>query len=200
MTWQNLIWVARHRAWTPSYLVRYWRLARLRRRHPDVVAEGLVFIGRDVEIFARSGYGRVVLGKWVHLGDGTKLRAHEGTLRVGDKAVFGGSVVVNCLLDIEIGAACLVGDWVYVCDFDHVTTDPRVPIKDQGVVKSPVRIGPDCWLGTKASVLKGSMIGRGSVLAAHTVVRGEVPDYSVVAGVPGRVRHRRRGREDRTSA
>jgi acetyltransferase-like isoleucine patch superfamily enzyme len=61
------------------------------------------------------------------------------------------------------------------------------PIKDQGIVKSPVRIGADVWVGAKASVLRGAQVGAGSVLAAHTVVRGQIPPGSVVAGVPGRV-------------
>ncbi len=56
---------------------------------PDVVTEGFVFLGRRVELQARRGYGRLVLGRWVHLGDENRLRAHEGTLRIGDKCVFG---------------------------------------------------------------------------------------------------------------
>ena len=82
---ESLRWVLRHRAYTPYYLVRYWRFLRLRLRHPQVVTEGFVFLGRDVEITARRGYGRVVLGRWVHLGDRCSLRAHEGTLRIGDE-------------------------------------------------------------------------------------------------------------------
>ncbi len=183
----SLRWVVRNRAWTPYHLVRYWRFAILRLRNRDVVTEGFVFLGKRVEVGTRRGYGRIVLGRWVHLGDDNKLRAHEGTLRIGDKAVLGRDNVVNCYLDIEIGAATLVADWVYICDFDHRTDDLARPIKDQGLVKTPVRIGPDCWVGTKATVLRGSMIGRGCVLAAHTVVRGDVPDFSVVAGMPGRV-------------
>jgi hypothetical protein len=50
-----------------------------------------------------------------------------------------------------------------------------------------VRVGPNVWVGVKASILRGAMVGEGSVLAAHTVVRGAVPAGSVVAGVPGRV-------------
>ena len=113
-----------------------------------------------------------MLGRWVHLGDGNRLRAHEGTLRVGDKCVFGRDNTVNCYLDIEFGARSLVADWVYVCDFDHRFDDLTVPIKDQGIVKTPVRIGPDVWVGVKATILRGAMVGEGSVLAAHTVVRG----------------------------
>ena len=188
MTWSSLTWVVRNRAWTPYYLIRYWRFFLLRIRKPNVVTEGFCFLGRKVEVHATRGRGRVILGRFVHLGDRTKLRAHEGTLRVGDKVVFGGDNTVNCLLDIEIGAATLIADWVYICDFDHITADLTLPIKDQGVAKTPVRIGPDGWLGVKSTVLRGALIGRGVVVAAHSVVRaGVVPDDSIVAGAPAQV-------------
>lgn len=183
----SLRWVVRHRAWTPWYLVRYARLARLRLRHPEVVTEGMVFLGRRTVVEGRRGRGRVVLGPWVHIGDDTALRAHEGTLRVGEKAVFGRHDTVNCYLDVEIGACALVADWVHITDFDHRFDDLGLPIKDQGIVKSPVRIGPDSWLGVKSSVLRGSVIGRGCVVGAHAVVRGTVPDLAVVGGVPATV-------------
>lgn len=183
----SLRWVVRNRAWTPFYLIRYWRFLLLRLRHPEVVTEGFVFLGRRVELVARRGYGRIVLGRWVHLGDGNSLRAHEGTLRIGDKAVFGRENTLNCYLDLEIGPRAIVADWVYMCDFDHRFDDIHRPIKDQGIVKAPVRIGADVWVGVKASVLRGTTVGEGSVLAAHVVARGEIPPYSVVAGVPGRV-------------
>ncbi|HYJ66606.1 MAG TPA: acyltransferase [Nocardioidaceae bacterium] len=197
LTWSSLRWMVRNRAWTPYYLVRYWRFFLLRIRRPDVVTEGFCFLGRKVEVYAKRGRGRIVLGRFVHLGDRTKLRAHEGTLRVGDKVVFGGDNTVNCLLDIEIGSATLIADWVYICDFDHVTDDVSRPIKDQGVVKTPVRIGPDGWLGVKSTVLRGAWIGRGCVVAAHSIVRdGKVPDYAIVAGTPATVvKDRREGYE-----
>ena len=186
-TVDGLRWVLRHRAWTPWYLVRYWRLAMLRLRRPDVVLTGMVFLGRRTRLETRPGFGRLVLGRWVHVGDLTRLRAHEGTLRLGDKVVLGSDSTVNCFLDIEIGAATLVSDWVYICDFDHGIDDVNVAIKDQGIVKSPVRIGPGCWLGVKSTVLRGTVVGAGCVLAAHAVARGPYPDGSVIAGVPGRV-------------
>ncbi|HEX6195913.1 MAG TPA: acyltransferase [Jiangellaceae bacterium] len=191
LTRASLRWVVRNRAWTPYYLARYWRLFRLLVGNRNVVTEGMVFLGRRVVIETRPGYGRVVLGRWVHLGDGTSLHAHEGTLRIGDKVVFGRDNRVTCYLDVEIGSATLIADWVYITDFDHRFDDLDRPIKDQGIAKSPVRIGPDCWLGVKASVLRGTSLGRGCVLAAHAVARGEIPDYSVVGGVPARVLKRR---------
>lgn len=183
----SIRWVLRHRAYTPYHLIRYWRFLVLRLRHSDVVTEGMVYLGRGVELTARRGYGRIVLGRWVHIGDGNRLRAHEGTLRIGDKTVLGRENTLNCYLDLDIGPRCIVADWVYMCDFDHRTDDVHVPIKDQGIVKTPVRVDEDVWVGVKASVLRGAQVGRGSVIAAHAVVRGTVPPYSVVAGVPGRI-------------
>jgi len=187
LTLASLRWVIRHRAWTPWYLVRYWRFAVFKLRNPHIITEGFVFLGRNVTLEARRGYGRLILGRWVHIGSGNSIRCHEGTIRVGDKCVFGKDNTVNGYLDIEFGAATIVADWVYVCDFDHVFSDVTVPIKDQGIVKSPVRVGPDVWLGTKVTVLRGITIGQGCVVAANAVVNKDLPPYSVAVGVPARV-------------
>ncbi|GAB3298198.1 acyltransferase [Epidermidibacterium keratini] len=187
LTSSSLRWVLRNRAFTPHYLVRYARFFAFKLRNPHIVTRGFVFLGKDIELTARPGHGRLVLGRWAHIGDRTCIRAHEGTVEIGDKVVFGRDNVVNGYLDISIGESTLIADWIYICDFDHKFDQLGTPIKDQGIAKLPVRIGPDCWLGTKVSVLRGTETGRGCVFAAHTVVRGDIPDYSVVAGVPGRV-------------
>ena len=56
-----------------------------------------------------------------------------------------------------------------------------------------MRIEADCWIGEKATVLRGVTIGRGSVVGAQTVVTRDVPPLSVVVGNPGRVVRRRGG-------
>jgi acetyltransferase-like isoleucine patch superfamily enzyme len=75
------------------------------------------------------------------------------------------------------------------------------PIKDLGLVKSPVRIGPGSWLGVRSTVLRGTTMGSGCVLAAHAVARGSYPDDAVIAGVPGQaVRDRTRAATLRAAA
>lgn len=194
LTADTMRWILRNRAFTPWYLLRYWRLLKLRITQPHIILRGMVFIGRNVEITCTPGYAQMEIGRWTHIGDGTAVRCHEGSMRIGEKVVFGQGNTVNCWLDVEIGASTLIADWIYLCDFDHVTTDVNLPIKDQGIVKTPVRIGPDCWLGTKVTVLRGTLVGRGSVLGAHAVVRGEIPAYSIAVGSPARVvRNRKDG-------
>ena len=158
-----------------------------RLRNPHVVVRGFVFLDRGVELYAGRGYGRLVLGRWLHLGVDTALRCHEGTLSVGDKSVLGRDVSINCYLDVEIGAAALFADDIYVSDFDHKFADLDVPIKDQGIAKSRVRIEPDVWIGTKVTVARGVVIGEGAVVGANAVVTHDLPPYSVSVGVPARV-------------
>jgi len=187
LTWSSLKWVVRNRAFTPWYLLRYWRFLIFRLRNPHVITEGFVFIGKNTKLTARRGYGRLIIGRWVHFGEGNLINAHEGTLRVGSKTVFGRFNTVQSYLDIEIGGKGIIADWIYVCDFDHVFADITMPITEQGLIKSPVRIGPDVWIGTKVTVLRGTTVGTGSVLAANSVVRGQVAPGSVMGGVPARL-------------
>ena len=192
LTVASLRWVVRNRAWTPWYLLRYWRFLRFKLANPHIITTGFVFLGRRVEVRARPGFGRLILGRWVHVGDGTSIRCHEGTVTIGDKVVFGRNNVVNGYLDIGIGATSIIADMVYVTDFDHVFADPDTPIKDQGIAKAPVRIGADVWLANKVSVVRGTVIGNGCVVAANAVVTRDLPPYSVAVGVPARVVRSRR--------
>ena len=133
------------------------------------------------------GLGRVVLGRWVHLGVDTALRCHEGTLTLGDKSNLARGISVNCYLDVEIGANALFADNVYISDFDHRFDDLTRAIKDQGIAKSRVRIERDVWLGTKVTVCRGVVIGEGTVVGANAVVTQDLPPFSVAVGVPARV-------------
>lgn len=194
LTIASLRWVVRNRAYTRWHLVRYWRFLRFKLTHPHVVTHGIVFLDRDVEVRVTRGLGRLILGRWVHLGRGSAIRCHEGTLRIGDKCILGAHVSVNCYLDVELGDCVLIADDVYVSDFDHHYADPVVPIKDQGIVKSRVRIGDDVWLGTKATVVRGVAVGDHAVIGANAVVTRDIPAYGVAVGSPARVVRDRRTR------
>jgi acetyltransferase-like isoleucine patch superfamily enzyme len=192
LTWASLRWVLRHRAYTPWYLLRYWRFFAFKMRNRHVITTGFVFLDRGVQLYARRGYGRLILGRWIHFGVDTALRCHEGTLSIGDKCVLARDVSINCYLDVEIGDSALIADNVYISDFDHNFADLTVPIKDQGIAKSRVRIGRDVWLGTKVTVTRGVEVGEGSVVGANAVVTKDLPSHCVAVGVPARVIRDRR--------
>jgi acetyltransferase-like isoleucine patch superfamily enzyme len=57
---------------------------------------------------------------------------------------------------------------------------------DQPVRFAPVKIGDDVWIGARAVILPGVTIGSRCVVAAGAVVKSDVPDGTIVAGVPAR--------------
>jgi acetyltransferase-like isoleucine patch superfamily enzyme len=181
------------RLYTPRFWVMSLRYLWFRLRNRHVVTNGMVFMGPGVELRCTRGLGHMEIGRRVWIGKGTAIRCHEGFLRIGDRVVFGEEDTLNCFLDIEVGEDCIFADDVYVGDFDHRYADPSIPIQRQGIAKSPVRIGPDCWLGTKSVVLRGTTIGPGSVVGAGGVVRGRYPERSVIVGNPARLAKRRDG-------
>jgi acetyltransferase-like isoleucine patch superfamily enzyme len=79
---------------------------------------------------------------------------------------------------------------------DHVSVSPEVVILTTGhqwrspdfaLESRPVVIGDHVWIGMRATILPGTTIGRGAVVAAGAVASGDIPPLSVVAGVPARV-------------
>ena len=177
LTLASLKWVLANRAYTPWYLVRYWRLLKFKLANPHVITRGMVFLGKDVEIHATPELAQLEIGRWVHIGDKNTIRAHEGSLRFGDKVVLGRDNVINCYLDIELGDSVLMADWCYICDFDHRMDDINCPSRTRASSRARSGSGRTPGSASKVSVLRGTTIGRGCVLGSHAVVKGDVPDY-----------------------
>lgn len=108
-------------------------------------------------------------------------------ISVGDRCLIGkGSGIVGHL-EIVIGDDVWTGHHVYITDQNHGYGDPGLPISKQVMPERPVSIGDGSWLGHGTVVLPGATIGRHVVVGANSVVTGDIPDYSVAAGVPARV-------------
>ena len=176
-----------HRLYRHKYVGMAFRFVWFKIRNPHIETDGFFFLERGAEVYARKGLGRLRIGRWVWVGYGNAIRCHEGTLTIGDKVVFGRKNTINCYMDISIGADSLFADWIYICDFDHRFDDLTIPIRKQGITKSPVHIGRDCWFGEKTTVLKGVTIGDGCVIASHALVNKDLPPLAVAGGVPARI-------------
>ena len=108
-------------------------------------------------------------------------------LTIGDRCVIGRGSHIVAHQSITIGDDVWTGPYVYITDQNHGYEDPDVPIGRQFPVNRPVSIGAGTWLGAGTIILPGTRIGRNVVVAAGSVVRGEVPGRCVVAGVPARI-------------
>ena len=154
------------------------------------------------ERYIRIGAGTRI-GPYVTLSVGMavgQVPVSDPVVVVGDRCLIGkGSGIVGHL-SIEIGDDVFTGHHVYITDQNHGYRDVSQPIGLQTMPERPVRIGDGSWLGHGAVVLPGSTIGRHVVVAAGSVVTGDLPDFSVAAGNPARVIRRYVDGEWRTMA
>lgn len=183
------------------YRVRFHKSAgivligrRVRIFHARHLSVGRGFIAEDdCEIGCLSKRG-ITFGDKVTVGKFSLIRPTnyyggelgEG-LEVGNGSNIGPYSYIGCSGFINIGDNVMISPRVSIYAENHNFADPDSPMKGQGVTRGKVNIEDDCWIASHVVILADVTIGRGSVVAAGSVVTKDVPRYSIVAGVPARV-------------
>lgn len=108
-------------------------------------------------------------------------------LVIGDRCILGARTSITAHLSIELGDDVFCGQGVFITDASHGYQVPDRPIGAQFGRSLPVVVGAGSWIGHHAVLLPGTRLGRNVVVAAGSVVRGEVEDHAVLAGNPARV-------------
>ena len=171
--------------WSYVPLVARWAWLKLRWRG-RLQTEGLCFVCRGVTFEIGRG-ATVRLGRWSWIGDGCKIRAHEGEVIIGAKSVLGQECTISAFQHISIGRECIIADRVMMIDFDHGMVETERPIREQGIYKRDVDVGHNVWIGYGACLLRGVSVGENSVIGTSAVVTANVPANAVVAGIPARI-------------
>lgn len=84
---------------------------------------------------------------------------------------------------IFIGDGALIGHNVVLATLNHAMSP-----KDRAtMVPAAIHIGRNVWIGANATVLPGVTIGDGAIVAAGAVVTKDVPENTIVGGVPARI-------------
>jgi galactoside O-acetyltransferase len=143
-------------------------------RSKRIFGAGNVSIGSHVRIDCFSvitaGPGAVVIGHHVHLGVGVCLFGTAG-VEIGDFASFSGRVSVYSTNDDFVGG--------------HLT-GPTVPAQLRHVHAARVILSPHALVGTGSVILPGVRLGHGAAVGALSLVRSDIADGEVAAGVPAR--------------
>lgn len=163
-------------------------------RNKRQISVGRNFIAEDYSEIQGLAKRGVIFGDRVTVGRFAMIRPSgyyggelgEG-LVVGDHSNIGPYCYIGCSGGIRIGANVMMSPRVSLYAENHNFSDTAIPMKEQGVSRAPIVIEDDCWIASHAVVLAGVTIGRGSIIAAGSVVTRDVPPYSIVAGSPARV-------------
>ncbi len=151
-----------------------------------------VTLGRGVLIDGLSREG-VLIGDHVNVGDFTRIEA-SGTITeigkgisIGTNSGVGAFSFIGGAGGVVIGNDVIMGQWVSFHPENHNYDHLNIPIRLQGVNRQGIVVEDDCWIGAKVTFLDGAHVGRGCIVGAGSVVRGIIPPYSIVVGVPARV-------------
>lgn len=125
---------------------------------------------------------------------GENVALHDGVhLFYPEKISIGDNVSIHpmCYIDgagkIDIGNDVSIAHGVTIMSSSHQYSSLDLSIKDQGVSMDEVTIKNNVWIGAKATILGGVVIGEGTIIAAGAVVTKDIEKNCIVAGVPARV-------------
>ena len=150
-------------------------------------------VGRKCYIDALSKKG-LVCGNNVSLGYFTHIELTGSLKLLGLGMIVGNNVGLGSHGHygsgaglLEIGDNTIFGNYVSIHPENHNFADLDIPIRLQGVTGKGIKIGNDCWIGAKVTILDGTVIGDHSIVAAGAVVTGKFPPYSIIGGVPAKI-------------
>lgn len=128
-----------------------------------------VCIGRYSDLFA----SHIHIGNNVYIGERASFLASVAHIYIGNYVMFGPNVTIrggDHRVDV-------IGKHIY-----EITEKEKLPDNDRDVY-----VEDGVWVGCNSTILKGVTLGRGSVVAAGSVVTCSIPPYAIAGGVPARV-------------
>ena len=156
-------------------------------------------VGRSVSI-ARGCYIDALSEKGIRFGDNVSVGINtriEGTgnlqalgkgMRVGNNVGLGYDSFYGCSGGIEIGDDTIIGNFVSFHSENHVFDSLHIPIRLQGVNHKGIRIGKNCWIGARVTVLDGAIVEDGCIIAAGAVLKaGLYTANNVYGGIPAKL-------------
>lgn len=104
----------------------------------------------------------------------------------------------NCYISMKaqesyISSKCMIGPNTVIIDHNHkvpLNCESMYELRSHSIIKAVI-IQEDCWIGANVTILPGVTLGRGSIVAAGSVVTKNVEEFSIYGGNPANVLGRR---------
>jgi len=149
-------------------------------------------VGPNAHTFWRPNIdnrGRIVIGARVRLNSNwTPLElvsGPKGLIEIGDNVYINYGSMISAQLHVRIGSNVMIGNYCIVADTE--TPGLGDPPTGSAIEPRAIDIGDGAWLAARVTVLPGTRIGEGAVIAAGSVVAGDIPAGAVAGGIPARI-------------
>lgn len=138
----------------------------------------------------------VQIGNNVRIKDGYRLECYETfySQNLSPKCVIEQGVIIGPSFTAFVACDLIIhkdtifaGNVTLITENHGMNPELDTPYHAQPLTLGPIEIGENCWLGQNVSILPNVTIGKGCVIASNSVVKSDVPDFSIAAGSPARV-------------
>lgn len=131
----------------------------------SIIVEADSVIDSFVKFKPVGGQGSISIGKRCYINSGCVLYSGNG---------------ISIANDVLIAANCTLAP------VNHAFRDRNRLIREQGFSESRggIIVEDDVWIGANCILLDGAVLRRGCVVSAGSLVRGELPPYSICRGIP----------------
>jgi len=109
----------------------------------------------------------------------------DGVIEIGDNVFINYGTLISAHQRVTIGSNVMIGNYCIIGDTD--TPGIGEPVDSPRLNARPIAIGEGAWLAARVTVLPGARVGAGAVVAAGSIVAGDVPDGAVVGGIPAQI-------------
>lgn len=158
-------------------------------RRPRQIGIGKNVLLDDFSVLdVRGDEGSIEIGDFVSLGRGSQIVSKDAEVIIGNGVNIGSNSRIASQSKILIEESVLISAYCYIGPGNHQFGDSDAPLIEQEMeIKDGVKIGKNAWIGARATILDGVVIGEGAIVGAHSLVRENVPAYTIVAGTPAKV-------------
>jgi acetyltransferase-like isoleucine patch superfamily enzyme len=145
-------------------------------------------------VFFRMLFGERSGGVWL---PGTRISPstcieHEDRLQLADDVFIGHFNFIEASAGVRVGRGTQITNFVSIVSHSthravRVAAGLSGAALEAAVIRLPIEIGERCFIGPHSTIEAGSVLGHGTLVAAHSRVRGRFPDFAVLAGSPAEV-------------
>jgi len=161
--------------WSPSW--RFYGIPIIQKHRTAKIKIGIGLIACSSPYYNSLGVFQSVI---------IKVLSPGASLEIGNNFGVSGASI-SCSVSIKIGNNVLIGSGVIITDNDAHPVNPFRRNDAGQILKRPVSIEDDVFVGARAIILKGVTVGKGALVGAGAVVTSNVPSYSIVAGNPAKI-------------
>lgn len=165
-----------------------------------ILCKSITFLGGNPscqQVTLITGKGKIVLGKncafgfklgGFHRGGSIEFQSRYETsqIKIGNNVATNNNLFFCAANYIEIGDDCLIGQYVTIMDHDAHGVLPGARRKTSGTI-GIVKVGRNVWICNNVTILKDTIIGDNSIVAAGAVISGKFPADVIIGGIPAKV-------------